>query len=422
MGTSITLEVGGLALDYSKNHRGNDHGSLFQEADRKRFISKEVEREAVDDEADLTDWGFSRRLGDTILRLELLGYTLKGAESAYYEAVDACLEEDGTDRRSNLMNFSEYRAFVVSHPLSDLSSKFVDSLDYEEVRGRFNDEKLIQRIPDSSLHDSNAYSELTYFGNLIEVIPPYFLLRLLAENPSNKRLDIDWQYGPLRDAGWAKEEEFIAGARRTQTFLIATEGSSDAYILKHAIKLLRPEIEDFFRFIDVSERHPFPGTGNLLKFAEGLTKIDIQNKTVFVFDNDAEGFETHQRMSQLSLPQNMRSMLLPPHESFQAFPARGPMGVSTADINRRAASIECYLDLELPGLPHAEVIWTNYRKDLDAYQGVLERKGAYTKAFLRQKRESIGEEKYKFTKIELVLDALLQECSEMAAQTLFASM
>ena len=58
-------------------------------------------------------------------------------------------------------------------------------------------------------------------------------------------------------AGWATEREFVPHARRTETFLIATEGSSDVHILKHALALLRPGIADFFRFIDVSESHPF---------------------------------------------------------------------------------------------------------------------------------------------------------------------
>ena len=107
---------------------------------------------------------------------------------------------------------------------------------------------------------------------------PYSLLRLLAECESNLDSDVVWQYGPLVKAGWANESEFAPGARRTQNFLIATEGSSDAHILKHALSLLKPEIEDFFQLIDVSERHPFSGTGNLLRFAEGLIKIDYRTR------------------------------------------------------------------------------------------------------------------------------------------------
>ena len=42
------------------------------------------------------------------------------------------------------------------------------------------------------------------------------------------------------------------------------------HILKHALAVLRPEVADLFRFIDVSKGHPFPGTGTLIEFAEGL--------------------------------------------------------------------------------------------------------------------------------------------------------
>src|SRR5215471_16030649 len=89
-----------------------------------------------------------------------------------------------------------------------------------------------------------------------------------------------WQYGPLVKAGWATEREFVPHARRTAMFLIATEGSSDVHILKHALALLRPGIVDFFRFIDVSASHPFSGTGNLVKFAEGRTVTKKRSRTI----------------------------------------------------------------------------------------------------------------------------------------------
>ena len=110
-----------------------------------------------------------------------------------------------------------------------------------------------------------------------------------------------------------------------------------------------PDIEDFFRFIDVSERHPFSGTGSLVNFAEGLAKIDVQNQVVFLFDNDSEGWAAFEKVQGLTLPQNMSAMVLPDVEDFRAFPGIGPHGVLPSDINRRAAGIECYLDLRLEG-------------------------------------------------------------------------
>jgi hypothetical protein len=117
------------------------------------------------------------------------------------------------------------------------------------------------------------------------------------------------------------------------------------HIFKHALALLRPAIADFFRFIDVSESHPFPGTGNLVKFGEGLAKIDVQDQVLFLFDNDAEGLEAHERLAKLTLPKNMRGAMLPQLTPFRKFPAQGLEGLAMADINNRAAAIECYLDL-----------------------------------------------------------------------------
>lgn len=62
----------------------------------------------------------------------------------------------------------------------------------------------------------------------------------------------------------------------------------------------------------------------------------------------------------------MRTMVLPDHEAFRNFPAYGPQGISTADINGRAAAIECYLDLELPSHGPAQIVWSNYKKNVDA--------------------------------------------------------
>jgi hypothetical protein len=174
-------------------------------------------------------------------------------------------------------------------------------------------------------------------------------------------------------------------------------------------------VADFFRFIDVSESHPFSGTGNLVKFAEGLAKIDVQNQVLFVFDNDAEGLEAHLRLSTLALPSNMRGVMLPELEEFRAFPAQGPEGVSNSDINRRAAAIECYLDLNVKGYPSAKVLWTNYKKSLGSYQGALEYKETYSKEFLQQTHETLASGAYDVSKIEPVLDFLIGECTAIAA-------
>lgn len=370
-----------------------------------------------------SEMAFTRPLKHLVPRLELLGFNLDRVRSEYEALSQACLEyrqssQDDDDRNApEFMGFKEFRAFVADHPLSILDDTFISGIDKTSevrVRGRF-DAMRLDRIPCYRPFDNQAYSERGFFVGLVEFLHPYSVLRLLAEGGANADLPVVWQYGPLVQAGWATEKEFMPHARRTETFLIATEGSSDVYILKHALALLRPEIVDFFRFIDVSESHPFSGTGNLVRFAEGLAKIDVQNQIVFVFDNDAEGLDAHQRLSALALPTNMRGMLLPELDDFCAFPAQGPEGLHNSDINRRAAAIECYLDLDAGGHAPARVLWTTYKKNLGIYQGALENKESYSKEFLRLTDETLAAGKYDIRKIESVLDLLIAECTAIAA-------
>jgi HEPN/Toprim N-terminal domain 1 len=84
--------------------------------------------------------------------------------------------------------------------------------------------------------------------------------------------------------------------------------------------------------------------------------------------------EAHEPLSKLTLPKNMRGAMLPQLTPFRKFLAQGPEGLAMADINHRAAAIECYLDLNLKGRKPAQVQWTNYKTDLGVYHGVLDYK------------------------------------------------
>lgn len=433
MGTEITLDVAGVTVTYSKNHPGIDHGSIFQEQDRKVVKSNQLDYdwyEKEDEDPTPSEMAFTRPLKDVVPRLELLGFTMERVQREYDFVAHDWLEEmrslqdDDDEPTPKLMNFSEFLAFVTAHPLESLDDTFISGTDdarEAKMRSRFGGMQF-EQIPTYRSYDIHAYSERSFFGSLVDILHPYSVLRLFAETKRNNDAPVVWQYGPLVQSGWATEEKFVPSARRTETFLIATEGSSDVHILKHALALLRPGIADFFRFIDVSESHPFSGTGNLVKFAEGLAKIDVQNQVVFVFDNDAEGFDAHLRLSTLTLPVNMRGIMLPELEEFRSFPAQGPEGLHNSDINRRAAAIECYLDLDVGGHLPAKVLWTNYKKGLGSYQGALEYKDSYSKEFLKQTADTLAEGKYDVRKIDAILDLLVAECTAIKVEQWARSM
>lgn len=243
MGTEITLEVGGLTIDWSKNSRGVDHGMLFQENDLKRVPSDQIDYEYFtenNEDPGLMERAFARSLKETIPRIELLGFTIDKVRTEYEASSEAWIEEcesmedEGESSTKQIMTFEEFLCFVVKYPVAELEDTFVSGLDETseaKIRGRFNDNAITSRVPHYRDYDVHAYSERSYFGELIGFLHPYSILQLLAQNDRNHELDVVWQYGPLVEAGWASGTEFVSGARRTQTFLVATEGSSDAHIL-----------------------------------------------------------------------------------------------------------------------------------------------------------------------------------------------
>jgi hypothetical protein len=420
VGTEIYLKVGNVVVDWSKNSRGDDHGVLFQEQDRTRIPPDEELREYYaenDIDSEPAERALVRSLRATVPRLELLGFSAAVAEAAYASCVIEWIEyqdfviEEGQEAPPSPLSFTEFVEFLARHPLNILDDTYMGAPGEEgsfRAKRRFESDAAMGRIP--NMEGWHAYSESTYFGSLIQILHPYALLRVLALVPENLDVDVSWHYGPLVDNGWAHEDEFIACARREQKFLIATEGSSDVHILKHAISLLLPEVQDFFSFIDVSDRHPFSGTASLAKFAEGLVKIDVQNRILFLFDNDAEGWTAFEEVRKYKLPSNMGTMILPDHEAFRQFATRGPQGVAEGDINQRAAAIECYLDLRLEGKPPPHVIWTNYKEKREVYQGSLEFKDSYTKAFMKQTEESLSKGTYDVSKLQIVLEHIVREC------------
>jgi len=425
MGTEIQLEVGGVSVDWAKNARGTDHGVLFHEKDRQCLRSEVInydyhEKNGLDPAP--MEAAFARPLRIVVPRIELLGFTLDSVRREYERHTVVWNEErssmaDAGEELVVPLSFNELVDFVQAHALAGLSDTFVSGIDPESgrrVTGRFEGMPVTARIPSDFEHLSNAYSERTYFGVLLDFLRPYALLRLLAENPTNLDLDVVWQYGPLVEAGWAALEDFNPGVPRRRTFLIATEGTSDVHILRRALELLRPDVADFFKFIDVSDRHPFSGTGSLVKFAEGLAKIDVHNNVLFLFDNDAEGAEAYEQVRRFKLPPNMRAMLLPELAEFRQFDAKGPQGMAKADINRRAAAIECYLDLNLLGRPPANIIWTNYKRDSGVYHGSLEFKETYAKAFFDAPDPTVQDGRYDARKLRVTLDAMLAECVLLA--------
>jgi hypothetical protein len=422
MGTSIELCIGKVSLSYSKNFVGEDYGFLFQEGDLFRrktdSINYDYYEEHPEEKEELAEAEelFARTLSRILPRLEILGFTLEAAR-VEYQAVVAEAEEMSSyseleESRKEYLTFEEFCNLACRYPLSDLKSGYIEygTPDRDIIsQGRFAaDIDVFKRLPWTDNSDS-YWSEASFLSARVCILSAESMLQVFALNAANAEVEVTWEFGPIVHAGWAQREAFQPGARQRQKVLIATEGASDARIIRRSLDVLRPDVADFFNFVDVDERHHFWGTGNLVKFAEGLLRIEVLNKVLFVFDNDAEGVDAFRKLEKLKLPANMRAMLLPDLEEFRGFVTRGPEGVSVSDINGRAAAIECYLDLRLDQYPAPQVTWSNFKKDIDAWHGVLDFKESYSKHFYEQPDDLLRNGSYDVSKLLKLIDALIRQ-------------
>jgi HEPN/Toprim N-terminal domain 1 len=367
MGSIISLSLGTLELDWGKNSFFRNHSPLFMPDDVRSAPYYYAEGVIEDKPA------FVRSLRSIIRRLELLGYMLVDCERLYEGAIAGTPSYYSApaltfERFARVMRNVNVRAVRIPEDEGDYD------LGEYVAREIFAD-------PEFTKTENQLGSLTREDGTFFENLDPYVPLRLLAENPQNIDQEVVWRFADVLDGGWMDEDELYEGVSQKDRCLVVTEGSSDGAILREALSLVGSDVADFFEFVDMSENYPFTGTGNLFRFCQELARIKIQNSILIVLDNDTAGHTASRRITALELPPRMRVAVLPDLEECRKVRTLGPSGTHYEDINGRAVSIEWFLDTSIPGHPEPTVRWTAYNDELNAYQGELVDKEAYTRHF-----------------------------------------
>jgi hypothetical protein len=403
MGSIITLGINKMEIDWGKNNVFSNHSSLFQKGD----FEQKIPYYTVDDEDEVIiqyENGAKKKLKDIKERLDLLGYDLKGIEEKYNEIVD---EYEFYTENKMTMSFENFKKFLIN-----IDTKKVDNIRsaIEDIEDGYESGEFFRKciLGDEEISD-NIFSEFEegkyIIGEFFESIDPYIILRILAENESNLESYVEWRYNEVIENRWVKKEDIIEELGEKNKILIATEGSTDSFILKRTIDILYPNISDFFNFIDMKENYPFTGVGSLKNFCNGLAKINIQNNIIVLFDNDTAGIETFNAIRNIQKPINLLFCHLPDYREFETFKTIGPFGNQINNINGKAVSIECFLDLS--SVENEPIVrWKNYNERMQEYQGALENKDRYTIKF---KSANLLDGSYDCSKLKHLIDYIIKE-------------
>src|SRR6266850_1442997 len=176
----------------------------------------------------------------------------------------------------------------------------------------------------------------------------------------------------------------------TGKIIVLTEGRSDGRILSDSLKLLYPHLFDYFTFMDFDGARIGGGAGNLVNTVKAFAGAGIVNKIIALFDNDTAAIAALQSLRSLRLPKSICVKRLPDLASLRDYPTVGPTGMSSMDVNGIAASIELYLGRDVLADESGTltpVQWTGYEPSLRRYQGELVTKDVVQERFARRLNE-----------------------------------
>ncbi len=334
--------------------------------------------ESVDDEEEKVEAVYYvAPIGIVRDRLELSGYTLSTAKSAFATCMHAKAEQYSEYAAQGDEDFWKPQIALLNSLDADqwLSAmRRIGEADLAEPKSRHGpfDGTLVDYM---LKHDWYGYSS-------IDLKVPLRLAIEICTESDNMVYDLT----DLTSGGYySAEDDFVALASSwtaaehaaTSKIIILTEGRSDRWIISESLKILYPHLFDYFTFMDFELARVEGGTGALAGMVKSFAGAGIANKVLAIFDNDTAGESAIRTLNQISLPTNIRIMRLPIFEALCDYPTIGPSGMTTMDVNGMAASIELYLGADTLSEDGklSPVQWTGYDTACKKYQGeVLNKK------------------------------------------------
>jgi hypothetical protein len=385
----LSLGIGKLEIEWRKNIIGQqDYFELFQPGDKVDILYY------FDDDGTVkskSGSGYSKSLDDVRERLNMLGYS--------YGKLPALLSEH---MQSFTAELDDFKGFKPTKFIELLKAVNIDEIDWVQHEGDAGYGKFFRRRILTLPQFAAVKTYLDEIPNadhyIFEQIDPYIILSALAENPENKKLKLEWR----------KKGKFT-DLDKYKTILIVTEGPTDGAVLKKALHILRPEIADFFDFIDMKENYPFEGVSSMIKFFQGLTKIGTDRRMLFIFDNDSEGRYNFDRLNGVVHPPNMQKILLPDMAEFKNFKTTGATGDAVEDVNGRAVAIEMFLDHRYIITQAPVIQWSGPHTSTQQQQGALKLKTNYYDKFMALEEKDLS--KYNSDKLGKLLNMLLDKIS-----------
>ena len=370
MGSWCDLRIGKLEFDSWKEEPLPILMSLFTESERRsgpipperwtEFFGVEPD-DLKGERSDFLEYVAPAR---TIAeRLDFLGFTTDLSRRAFEVGRRSQLQ-DQRNTLANLISFGAsesnpgYLAAVTSEVSvleNDLSPEsWIDGL--RAIRDRcagLNSARELRtdvQLPPLLQYMVRYSTEFGFPGCL----DPRFALRLMTEALETEDVVYDLSYlylgeyvdltDPIIEIAISLLSHEDRIARRV---VVLTEGSTDTWVLQRSMRLLVPDIADFFSFMDFEGARVEGGAAALASIVKAFVATGIENRVLALFDNDTAGLAALRRLGSIKFPKNILALQYPPLWLASDYPTLGPNGLTSMDVNRMACSLELYLGIDV---------------------------------------------------------------------------
>lgn len=440
MGCHCALKAGSLVLETWRDDIDPAVMMLFVSSDKevRPITCDQWEAHGGDREewsSDLSEVEYCCRASEMIDRLELKGYTLSVAKEAF---------RLGTKRRISDLTASleQPRAMLNDDRLAQPASRNVEQFATDrrtlDILRQMSAEDWVSGV--RSFRSSQSSKEYTRFEDVAHLSPAeqyvrvwswtrfgfpgsdirMFLRLVLSACDSRDVVTYDLTDLVLGECFDAKADmvaysEYLISREYdiSRTTIVLTEGTSDRWILEKSLKLLYPHLSAFFSFMDFDGVRLQGGAGSLANMVKAFAGAGVLNRIIAVFDNDTAGKIALKSLERISLPAQMKTVLLPDIALAQTYPTLGPSGITNMDINGMAASIELFLGEDIIRSTDGRLIpvqWKGYDSSMKQYQGELLNKSEVQEAFRRKvdacESGSASIQDYDWTDMRAIIDVL----------------
>lgn len=389
MGSYCELYVNDYPVFSSKSYVDAQLMTVFRESDKRIYTRKRCSRNAItwgdtysEKDGDETAVEYRVQASQAIDRLNVMGFTFERAQQDFENARQTWLADYGDedefwlDKTAALRanGFAEYLGAMKTILASGTSTHF-----YLEEHPEASDfvRLILDDVPDGYYLGFLYGDALSLLRTILHLAPPEsYVVQDITEVVQAGYYDEDDEV--CRQSLEALTRDYPANAK----VIVLTEGTTDSEVLSKSLQLLYPHLAEYYSFVDFGMRPP-GGAGNLANLVKSFAGAGIENRVVFLFDNDTGARSAISALT-ADLPPSIRVLRYPDIESARAYPTLGPSGLVNLDVNGLAGSIELYYGsdvLESEGQLEP-VQWRGYDERLRQYQGEVLHKQQLKERFL----------------------------------------